>query len=199
MLTVNFISHRRSQARFWDTLGSRECSSGIVNQALRSKSWHFPYEDPQTRIFTKQPCNSIQSGRKTMNYEDKCIKGAWNWSVFPQITAWLSNPAPTPFQEQTYTQTPQKARVAEGLSGTDQQGKWRMSVSCILIWHMWILFVLVFWWPGLLDSWVCIWSRIKEIIWSLQWEKSCKATFFHLQSLELSSLTTLEVGQVGFK
>ena len=103
MLTVNFISHRRSQARFWDTLGSRECSSGIVNQALRSKSWHFPYEDPQTRIFTKQPCNSIQSGRKTMNYEDKCIKGAWNWSVFPQITAWLSNPAPTPFQEQTYT------------------------------------------------------------------------------------------------
>lgn len=92
----NSLSHRHSQARFWDTLYSWECSVDIVNQVLRSKSWRFPYEGPQTRIFTKQPCNSIQSGRKTMNYEDKCIKGAWNWSVFPQIMAWLSNPVPPP-------------------------------------------------------------------------------------------------------
>lgn len=92
----NSLSHRHSQARFWDTLCSWECSVDIVNQVLRSKSWRFPYEGPQTRIFTKQPCNSIQSGRKTMNYEDKCIKGAWNWSVFPQIMVWLSNPVPPP-------------------------------------------------------------------------------------------------------
>lgn len=62
--TIRFQSHWYSQARSQDTPCSWECNCAIVNQAMRSKSLRFPDEEPQTRILTKQPCNSIQMKEK---------------------------------------------------------------------------------------------------------------------------------------
>lgn len=86
-ISVNCRSHSCSQAKFFSTLSSGECSFWIVKApGGQSQGLSHP-RVPKPESLQSSHVILFRVEEKTMNYEDKCSKEAWNWSVFPQIIA----------------------------------------------------------------------------------------------------------------